>query len=68
MDIRQNIDRIRTFRQERGWSVSRLAKAAGLRESSIRKIDSEDWNPESKTLAKLEEAIAAANAAEQGAQ
>jgi ribosome-binding protein aMBF1 (putative translation factor) len=57
MDIRQNIDRIRAFRQVMGWSLSRLAREAGLRESSIRSIDTADWNPESKTIARLEGVI-----------
>lgn len=56
----QAINRVREFRKSRGWSLSLFARAAGLKESTIRKMDSDDWNPETKTLAKLEAVVVAA--------
>lgn len=55
--IAQSIARIRAYRSFRGWKLNRLAKEAGLRESSIRFMDQDDWNPESKTLHSLESVI-----------
>jgi ribosome-binding protein aMBF1 (putative translation factor) len=55
MSIIQTLERIRTFRQQKGWTLSKFAREAELRESTIRKMDEPGWNPEIKTLAKLEE-------------
>lgn len=57
MDIEKNIRRIRDYRHHKGWSVSKLASEAGLGESTIRKIDDDDWNPTAETIAALESAI-----------
>ncbi|HVJ44653.1 MAG TPA: helix-turn-helix transcriptional regulator [Dongiaceae bacterium] len=57
MFIAKSIEKIRAFRVSRGWTLSKLAREAGLRESSIRDLDRDSWNPESKTLRKLETII-----------
>jgi ribosome-binding protein aMBF1 (putative translation factor) len=64
MSIIQTLERIRTFRQQKGWTLSKFAREAELRESTIRKMDEPGWNPEIKTLAKLEAVVIAE---EQGA-
>lgn len=51
------IDRIRAFRRSTGWSVLRLAREAGISESTLRHIDRPSWNPESETLRRLEAII-----------
>lgn len=50
----QAIRQVRSFRAKSGWSLNKLAKRAGLRESTIRNIDDPEWNPEFETLKKLE--------------
>jgi ribosome-binding protein aMBF1 (putative translation factor) len=55
----QAIQRVRTFRKDRGWTLSKFAREAELRESTIRKMDDPDWNPEHRTLAKLEAVVIA---------
>jgi len=57
MFIAKSIEKIRAFRVSQGWTLSKLAREAGLRESSIRDLDRDSWNPESKTLRKLETII-----------
>lgn len=57
--VASSIQRIRRFRAHKEWKINRLAKEAGLRESSIRNIDDPTWNPESRTLASLEAVIPA---------
>lgn len=59
MLTKQAIERVRKFRKDRGWNLSRFARAAELRESTIRKMDDDDWNPETKTLAALEAVVIA---------
>ena len=54
MFIELSIERVRAYRKAREWSVVRLAKEAGLRESTIRHIDTDDWHPSSTTLMRLE--------------
>jgi hypothetical protein len=39
-----------------------LAKKAGIWESNLRKVDQDDWTPNSETLRKCEEAIPALEA------
>jgi predicted transcriptional regulator len=58
------IDRLlqRVARRARAVGKSRLADAAGVRESSIRKIGRDDWDPRASTLRKLERATKAAQA------
>lgn len=57
MLIEQAIQRVRAFRKERGWNLSQFAREAGLKESTIRKMDEPSWNPEINTLRKLEAVI-----------
>jgi ribosome-binding protein aMBF1 (putative translation factor) len=57
MLIDQAIGRVRAYRQSKGWSVLRLAKEAGIRESTIRHLDHDDWSPTAGTLRKLERVI-----------
>ncbi len=58
----QAIERVRAFRKAKGWNLSQLARAADLRESTIRNMDEKNWNPEVRTLAKLEAVVNAENA------
>jgi transcriptional regulator with XRE-family HTH domain len=58
MSINQTLERVREFRQRKGWTLSKFAREAGLRESTIRKMDDDSWNPEIRTLQKLEAVIA----------
>jgi hypothetical protein len=44
------------------WGKSAVAKAAELRESTLRQAGSDDWTPNSETLRKCEEAIPALEA------
>lgn len=55
--VTQSIARIRAFRLAKGWTINRMAREAGLTESSIRNMDRPDWNPESRTLERLEATI-----------
>lgn len=57
MLIDQSIARIRAYRLAKGWKLFRLAKEAGMRESTIRYMDSPDWSPTADTLRKLEAII-----------
>ena len=57
MLVTQSIRRIRAYRAEQGLSTLDLSRKAGLSESTIRNMDSPKWNPEAKTLAKLEAVI-----------
>jgi transcriptional regulator with XRE-family HTH domain len=51
------IARIRAYRQAQRWSVNRLATEARIGESTIRRLDSPDWNPATETLRRLEAII-----------
>lgn len=55
--INSVLERIRAYRRTAGWSVLRLAREAGVSESTLRHIDRDSWNPESETLRKLEAII-----------
>ncbi|MDY0882284.1 multiprotein-bridging factor 1 family protein [Dongia soli] len=57
MHIDLSISRVRHYRLAQGWSVLRLAKAAGVNESTIRKIDDPNWSPVADTLRRLERII-----------
>ncbi len=59
MTIDHAIARIRAYRHAQGWSLYGFANAAGLRESTIRHIDSDGWSPTANTLRKLEAVIPA---------
>jgi transcriptional regulator with XRE-family HTH domain len=58
MSVDQAIERVRLFRIAKGWTVNKFATEAGVTESTLRKIDDDDWNPERKTLLKLERVMA----------
>lgn len=60
----QAIQRVRDFRIRKGWTIHRLAREAKLPDSTIRKMDSDGWNPTAETLSTLEAVVIAA---EQGA-
>lgn len=57
MLINEIISRIRAYRSAQNWSVLRLAKEAGLAESTIRNIDAPDWNPTLDTMNKLQKVV-----------
>lgn len=51
------IKRIRAFAKYKGWTKSRLAFKAKLRDTTLRNFNQPDWNPTIKTLQKLEAII-----------
>ena len=51
------IARIRAYRRFKGWSLTRLAGAAGMSESTIRHLDAPDWSPTADTMRRLEAVI-----------
>ncbi|WP_417844809.1 helix-turn-helix domain-containing protein [Thalassospira sp.] len=53
----QLINGIRRYRQTEGLSIRGYARLAGVSEPPIRGIDSPNWNPTFKTLAKFEAVI-----------
>lgn len=57
MFIDLSIARVREFRRANGWSILRFAKVAGLTESTIRRIDADNWSPTAHTLRRLETVI-----------
>jgi ribosome-binding protein aMBF1 (putative translation factor) len=57
MSISKVIARIRAFRAAKGWSVFRMGTEAGIRESTLRKMDRDDWNPTKEVLERLEAVI-----------
>lgn len=57
MSIDLAIARIRAYRRVMGWSVLKFATEAGMGESTIRKMDREDWSPTADTLRKLEAVV-----------
>lgn len=56
----QAILRVRQFRARKGWKLNTFAKAVGVNESTLRRMDDPDWRPDIDTLAKLEQYVAAA--------
>jgi ribosome-binding protein aMBF1 (putative translation factor) len=48
---------IRSYMADEGLSRTALAERAQISESTIRHIDSDDWNPTVETLRKLETAM-----------
>lgn len=54
MSIDDAIDRIRAYAAFRGWRKSRLAAEAGMRDTTLRDFDRNDWNPTADTLRRLE--------------
>ena len=67
MFTEQAIQRVRAFRVKNGWTIHRLAREARLPDSTIRKMDRDDWNPTAETLSRLEAVVAASECGEQGA-
>lgn len=59
MSIDASIERVRAYRRFRGWSINRMATEAAIGESTIRRIDAPDWNPNTDTLRRLETIIPA---------
>lgn len=48
------IQKVREYRKAAGLSLAAYARAAGLRDTVLRKIDDPSWNPTRKTLERLE--------------
>lgn len=57
--IDSSIHRVRSYRIAQGLSINGLAAKAGLSESTIRRMDSPDWNPTRETLQALERVVPA---------
>lgn len=55
--IQASILRIRAFVRDGGLTLSGVARRAGLRESTIRHVNDDGWNPTRETLEKLEMSI-----------
>lgn len=53
------IARIKAYAAARGWSKSRLAKEAGLGDTTLRHFGRSGWNPTIETLRRLEAIIPA---------
>ena len=53
------IARIKAYAAARGWSKSRLAKEAGIGDTTLRHFAQPDWNPTIETLRRLEAIIPA---------
>lgn len=51
------IYRIRAFAIENKWKKSRLAKEAGLGDTTLRNFDSDRWNPTISVLRQIENII-----------
>jgi hypothetical protein len=57
MSIASTIQRIRAFAKQPGWTKTRLARQAGLQDTVLRGLDSEEWNPTKRTIEALESVI-----------
>jgi 3,4-dihydroxy 2-butanone 4-phosphate synthase/GTP cyclohydrolase II len=57
--IDQAVTRIRAFAAAQGWRKSRLAKEAGMQDTTLRNFDDPDWNPTLETVRRLEALIPA---------
>lgn len=55
--IDQTIARIRAFAAANGWTKSRLAKEAGINDTTLRNFHEPDWNPTTDTIRELEAII-----------
>lgn len=51
------IARLRAWASARGWTKSRFAVEAGLRDTTLRGFHDEDWNPTREILARLEAVV-----------
>jgi 3,4-dihydroxy 2-butanone 4-phosphate synthase/GTP cyclohydrolase II len=59
MGIEDAIARVRAYAESKGWRKSRLAKEAGLKDTTLRHFDRPTWNPTADTLRRLEAVIPA---------
>jgi len=57
MSIDHSIRRIRAFAASRKWRKSRLAREAGMPDTTLRHFDRPDWSPTVKTIRRLEALI-----------
>ncbi len=55
--IRQSIERVRAFARAQGWTKSRLAREAGMIDTTLRDFHRDDWNPTAETIRRLEAVI-----------
>lgn len=55
--IRHSIDRIRAYATARNWTKSRLAREAGMIDTTLRDFHNEDWNPTLETVRRLEAVV-----------
>lgn len=53
MSSLSDIRRIREFAASKGWKKSRLAKEAGVGDTTLRGFDRDDWNPTARVLERL---------------
>lgn len=51
------IRRIHAFRRHKDWTISRLAREAGIGKSTVRGMDTPAWNPTRQILERLEAII-----------
>ena len=61
----KNIHRVRAYFKASGLSKAGLAKEAGIRDTVLRHIDDEAWNPTVRTLERLERVVPAEFEADQ---
>lgn len=52
-----DIQRIRAFAAEKRWRKSRLAKEAGLGDTTLRGFDRPSWNPTARVVEKLSSVV-----------
>lgn len=55
--IHHSIERIRAFARSRGWTKSRLAREAGMIDTTLRDFHKDEWNPTAETIRRLETVI-----------
>ena len=55
--VQKTIDRIRDFAGANNWTKTRMAREAGLPDTTLRHFDNPSWNPTAETLRKLEAVI-----------
>lgn len=55
--IELSIQRIRSYAKAKGWPPSRLAKEAGMGNTTLRNFHNPDWNPTASILKRLEGVI-----------
>ncbi len=55
--IAHSIERIRAFATARGWTKSRLAREAGMIDTTLRDFHKDSWNPTAETIRRIEAII-----------